>query len=395
MAASDSGFRPTGTSLKQAIHLFCAFLFGLGLTIFFEGDIALFSRSSMDSSEILKEEMESAKMIHGIGGAVIAMGAVGSICAKLSHERWLTFMVLVCLAAAQLYLSKLTQEHSKTWNDNMEAGRALRFAGGEGAPDWHRLRGAFEDEWAMCGGGAYNSSRVLGSIRDVSGRAQQRKVWKTWVGHGLLESEAERRNITRQYAVFCPPQVLPNASLAVNGTNVMRASAAAAAAAAARSAQEDADAGAWLAEEVAHESAWLAEAADEGTWLDGATHHNADFARLINGYCLAPLGMTNPWEAVDRGCYDSHWWNASTSPVPPLALRSALLGEPEVAVNAKLLFCLCELSDDYRTILHEVDLALGDLARTFILLSWVPIGFLVYFSLCTRDRDEYFDPDLL
>lgn len=56
---------------------------------------------------------------------------------------------------------------------------------------------------------------------------------------------------------------------------------------------------------------------------------------------------------------------------------------------------MCELSPPYQRLLGEVDLALGQLGDTFVWLVWGPVAIVLWFSLCTQDRDEYFDPDLL
>lgn len=367
LSSGAADFRRKGTSLKLTIHVFCAFLLFYGFLLFFIGGDAFFKQGALPRTEVLKEEIESTKTLNFIGGSLLAMSLAGSLAAWLSHERWVTFLVLVCLATAQGFLGKLTHGRALTWNDSMEAGRAVHFAGGVGGAhqDWYQLRAAFEEEWALCGGGAYNASLVLRSIGEVLGPTQEQKVAKAWVRKGVPvgQTVARKQHLATQYALFCPPPLVPvlNASQARH-----RAPGAAA-----------------------------VDSADYGAWLFDSGARRISFARLVNAYCLAPLGTTRPADAVDRTCYDSEWWQPNHSAVPPPAAHSALLGDVEAEVNAKLLFCLCELSADYVSVLREFDLALGGLAYTLLSLTWVPIIIIIYFSLCTQDRDEYYDPDLL
>jgi hypothetical protein len=370
LSSGVADFRRKGTSLKLTIHAFCAFLLVYGFLLFFIGGDAFFKQGALPSTEVLKQEIESTKTLHFIGGWLLAVSFAGSLAALLSHERWLTFLVLVCLAAAQGILGELTHGRALSWNDSMEAGRAVHFAGGveDAHRDWHELRAAFEDEWLLCGGGAYNASLVLRSIGEMLGPAQQQQVAEAWVRKGVPVGHkvAREQQPADQYALFCPPPLLSMPNASQPGGQALGAAAAAAA-------DPDGDNGAWL--------------------LDSGAR-GISFARLVNAYCLSSLGTTRPADAVDRTCYDSDWWQANQSAAPPAAARSALLGDAEV-VNAKLLFCLCELSPDYVLVLREVDLALGGLAYTLLSLTWVPIIIIIYFSLCTQDRDEYYDPDLL
>ena len=85
-----------------------------------------------------------------VGGTLVAISVAGSIVAYLSRERWITFLVLVCLSASTLTLAQLTRSHASSWNDEMEEGRAARFELTDearyeygGTPgEWARMRGA-------------------------------------------------------------------------------------------------------------------------------------------------------------------------------------------------------------------------------------------------------------
>eukprot|EP00967_Tisochrysis_lutea_P056532 scaffold71414_cov33-Tisochrysis_lutea.AAC.1 len=331
------------------------------------GDDAFFNQDNIPNSEILKEEMQATTTIHIIGGSLMAMAFAGSIAAWLSHERYLTFLVLVCLAAAQGFLGHLTRDHARSWNDGMVAGRAIGFAGGEkdSLDDWHRIKEAFEDDWVLCGGGAYNASRVLEMLEAQTSPTYRHHVERGWVRHKVPRQVdgTPASRLPDQYALFCPQQAR-TASLEADDAN----------AASAENSFDD------LRGRV---------------WLNDINGRVAQFALLVNSFCLSGLGSTNPWDAVDPTCYNSSWWDAYASAAPPASVEDLMLGPPEISMNAKLLFCLCELSDDYVSILREADGALGHLAYTFYSLTWVPILILFWFSLCSQDRDEYFDPDLL
>lgn len=374
LSSGANDFRRKGTSLKLVIHAFCIFLLVYGFLLFFIGDDAFFKQGALPSTEVLKEEIESTQTLHWIGGSLIAMSLAGSLAGWLSHERWLTFLVLVCLATAQGILGNLTRGRALSWNDSMEAGRAVHFAGGveTARPEWYQLRSAFENEWALCGGGAYNASPVLHNIGEALGPTEEQRVAKAWVRKGtpVGQRASHEQTVPTQYALFCPPALVPEPRLNATQNNEQALAAAGAAAAA-------------------------AESAEHGDWLFDAGARRISFARLVNAYCLAPINNTLPADGVDRTCYDSAWWQPNQSAAPSASARSALLGDTRVEVNAKLLFCLCELSPDYVHILREVDMALGGLAYMLLWLTWVPIIIILYFTLCAQDRDEYYDPDLL
>ena len=133
------------------------------------------------------------------------------------------------------------------------------------------------------------------------------------------------------------------------------------------------------------------------------------FDWLVSSYCLYP-GGPHPLLAVDADCLASHWWPVPTptkgssfagllNTTDPLQRRDraifAALGEGDLELSTKQLFCLCEYAPQFQWMVAEYLTPVNLLAWMIGAVALVTSAWTFCLCCCVEDSDKYYDPELL
>lgn len=350
-------------STQWSIYLLCAFLFNMGLIFAVLGYINAYE---INNSKLLNAVLPdvSGNGILSTGLAILVVSIVWAAVTFHSPSQRVTLALLVALFVVLVGLSTYTTSLAKPYTLSLTQGRAMHYNldAAPGEPEeraaveealqlWRQMQEGFEQAYTQCNGTIYNTSSV--------NAACARHVPGADCAH----------NTPDRFALFCRNQ-FGSRKLTVNA--------------------------------LFHAEEWDP-AYEYGGANAGGDSYNDAFDWIISTMCLYPGGR-DPWSLVDRQCNASKWWPylpPETGPALSGAERAADaavfadLGGGDMASSAKLLFCLCDGSPEYMSMIQRYINPVSILAALMLGVALVATTILFCLCCCVEDADRYYDPELL
>jgi len=374
-------------SAKRSIFLICSSLFTIGLVFTVQGAVSAYEIEHSTLLAALLPDVSSSG-IYGVGLLLLFLSVLAVFVTQRSPSQQVTLALLVALAVALACIAGYINSLDESWEGSIARGRKVHYnshsldtregaaaaasffgpnaAKGEegglslsGTPVdsndvllWERMRFGFEAAYVYCNGTVYQTDRVNAACADLAPGADC------------------ARNLPGRYALFCRNQY-GNRKLTIRA--------------------------------LYHAREWDP-SYEFGARDAGGDVLNDAFDWMVSTMCLAPGGQA-PLARVDEHCLASSWWGEAAAPAhgaPFVGAEAdedaavfAALGQGDLALSAKQLFCLCGAAPEVADWVEDYLDPVSYLAWLLALVACMTSTLLFCLCCCIEDADRYYDPELL